>query len=503
MTDQVSVNTDDLSVFLARGSEYRARLERIADGLVDHQASTAAAVGHVPSESWKPPFRALLSTAADNDGFVSEVHRSLLDRHGIVVGDRSPRSWAIGSDPVDRLDRLIDALVGRGFVELDSHGEGAAPGHELGDVVNEIAQLEERFAGLPDALDHVLELVGIDNLEPEREDDRPWYRAIGDGIYRISSLPAGSPTWVRRLATDRDGLAADNVSFLAGLAEAVIEIGLFGHDLNAASPVGPGFWIEYARSGGDTSRHRGIQLVQVAPQLASLGLSVVPGSPQFDEAMAQVERQGTWQAHPGVAFGRTLTDWDTFSADPARWAGRLTPDVVISALTGGGGAMARVRVARRSGSINRRSRRGGLGPSTVESFRVPHGFDYPADFEAFSGELYRGLRRSGYDDVTVVFQGSSVTGRSFRSGQPFDLGRVSDFDVALASPQLLARARAHGLPLRSSGSRTGPLTDADRRALDLEDLSVSLSARAGRQVNFMIYRSVDGATSRLPSIVVR
>lgn len=43
----------------------------------------------------------------------------------------------------------------------------------------------------------------------------------------------------------------------------------------------------------------------------------------------------------------------------------------------------------------------------------------------------------GYGDVEPIFQGSSVTGQSFKAGQAFDAGRVSDFDVALASPELL------------------------------------------------------------------
>jgi len=33
-------------------------------------------------------------------------------------------------------------------------------------------------------------------------------------------------------------------------------------------------------------------------------------------------------------------------------------------------------------------------------------------------------------------QGSSVSGVSFSTGQPFDVGRVSDFDVAISHPEL-------------------------------------------------------------------
>jgi hypothetical protein len=134
--------------------------------------------------------------------------------------------------------------------------------------------------------------------------------------------------------------------------------------------------------------------------------------------------------------------------------------------------------------------------------QIPHGFGSSSDFASFGDDLYAGLRGAGYDDATAIFQGSSVTGQSYRTGAAFDVGRVSDFDVALASPQLLSRADALQIGLRSGGSRTGPLTAAQLERLGLGDLATSLSSSAGRPVNFMIFDSVPGATSRAPSIVV-
>lgn len=133
---------------------------------------------------------------------------------------------------------------------------------------------------------------------------------------------------------------------------------------------------------------------------------------------------------------------------------------------------------------------------------LPRGFGSAADFGSFGDDLNGGLRAAGYDDVTGIFQGSSVTGQSLHTGAAFDVGRVSDFDIALASPQLLSRADALGTGLRSSGSRTGPLTAAQLQRLGLGDLATSLSSSAGRPVNFMIFDSVAGATGRGPSIVV-
>lgn len=79
---------------------------------------------------------------------------------------------------------------------------------------------------------------------------------------------------------------------------------------------------------------------------------------------------------------------------------------------------------------------------------------------------------------------------------------MSDFDVALASPELLQRAQALGIGLRSGGTRTGPLTARDLQALGLKDLASQLSTQAGREVNFMIYDSAATAAGRAPGVVL-
>ena len=133
---------------------------------------------------------------------------------------------------------------------------------------------------------------------------------------------------------------------------------------------------------------------------------------------------------------------------------------------------------------------------------VPLGFDDSVEFLAFGDEISEGLFEAGYDDATAIFQGSSVTGESFRTGAPFDEGRVSDFDIALASPEMLDRAEELGIGLRSGGTRTGPLTEDQMSELGILDLADHLSEEAGREVNFMIFATVEEATGRAPSIVV-
>jgi hypothetical protein len=134
--------------------------------------------------------------------------------------------------------------------------------------------------------------------------------------------------------------------------------------------------------------------------------------------------------------------------------------------------------------------------------RIPLGFKNTDEFAQFGARLKGGLKNAGYEDVQAIFQGSSVTGVKYTTGAPFDVGRVSDFDIALASPTLLQRAKELGVGLRGGGIRTGPLTDKQLEMLGLLDLAEELSRTAGRPVKFMIYESIEAAVKRGPSILV-
>ena len=83
--------------------------------------------------------------------------------------------------------------------------------------------------------------------------------------------------------------------------------------------------------------------------------------------------------------------------------------------------------------------------------------------------------KAGYGNVEPILQGSAVTGKSYRTGQAFDVGRIGDFDIALASPELLRKAESLGVWLRSGVARTGPLSERDLKALGLNDLASQLS----------------------------
>lgn len=128
---------------------------------------------------------------------------------------------------------------------------------------------------------------------------------------------------------------------------------------------------------------------------------------------------------------------------------------------------------------------GALGRGVVRgenagfSGRLPHGFGSQEEFLSFGRDLKTGLRAAGFADAQPVLQGSSVTGHSFGNDIPFDVGRVSDFDIAIASPSALFRAQSVGVQTRSSGVRTGPLTGAQLQRLGLGDLAHTLSRAPG------------------------
>jgi hypothetical protein len=140
----------------------------------------------------------------------------------------------------------------------------------------------------------------------------------------------------------------------------------------------------------------------------------------------------------------------------------------------------------------------GAASVLVHNCDLPAGFAGRDDYNAFVGSLDEGLVGVGLGGTRAAFQGSSVTGVRFRDGTPFNAN--SDYDVALGGEQIFALAKEAGIALRGGASRTGPLKKADLEALGLTNLRAHLSGIAGRDVNFMIYRDIDDAIRRSPSL---
>jgi filamentous hemagglutinin len=132
---------------------------------------------------------------------------------------------------------------------------------------------------------------------------------------------------------------------------------------------------------------------------------------------------------------------------------------------------------------------------------VPYGFHDFAQFQGFATR-FRDRMRELYPDLDMGFQGSSVTGRSAESGAPFDEGRVSDYDIAISGDSVNQAAHENGVPFRGDGVSTGPLNARDRRRLGLSDIVDDASAETGRDVNIMIFRTIEEAAGRKPTIKV-
>jgi len=143
----------------------------------------------------------------------------------------------------------------------------------------------------------------------------------------------------------------------------------------------------------------------------------------------------------------------------------------------------------------------------------PMGFPDRATFDTWAAEVTR-LVREQDPTARVELVGSSITGRRFDrkvtqrpTGAPFDLGRLSDYDVSISSDVLMRKAEAERIRILTEGiPRTDPLG-----APQLDKLELSAAAQAANagiitatgiahDVNFKIYGQ-DGpaeGTLRLP-----
>ncbi len=221
------------------------------------------------------------------------------------------------------------------------------------------------------------------------------------------------------------------------------------------------------------------------------------------------------------------TAWTTGLADPARMAWSLTGSVVTDrsgwshAWAGLPGALWRSvrhpvatvqavvdvpawragRYGEGIGALAGAAIPWGRGRALTVAHEVPLAFESAADFADFGSRLHAGLAAAGHPDAVAIVVGSSVTGRRFLTGAAFDAGRLSDVDVAVASPSLMDRAAGLGVELRSGGARTAPLSAAQVRALGLDEVTSQLSDRAGHPVKLMVYRDPEVALRRSPGVV--
>jgi len=132
---------------------------------------------------------------------------------------------------------------------------------------------------------------------------------------------------------------------------------------------------------------------------------------------------------------------------------------------------------------------------------IPHGFSSLQEYKSFIANLKNGLP----SDTRILFQGSSVTGVSHETGELFDLGRVSDFDIGLVQDDTFIRAldadSSFGFKMKTDPNRIGPLNTDQLNYLGLKNIADQMTTQAGRPVKFMLYDSLSEALRR-PSIYV-
>jgi hypothetical protein len=128
---------------------------------------------------------------------------------------------------------------------------------------------------------------------------------------------------------------------------------------------------------------------------------------------------------------------------------------------------------------------------------IPWGFSNPEHFDQFKQFVKSGIDNTNYKDTKVLLQGSSVKGISYELKIPF--GAHSDLDIALAGRTLFERAQklaSDGLIGPASANPTKfLLKDGDEaiKILGLDSLHNSLRQSAGRNVDFMLFRSEHNA----------
>ncbi len=134
--------------------------------------------------------------------------------------------------------------------------------------------------------------------------------------------------------------------------------------------------------------------------------------------------------------------------------------------------------------------------------KIPLGAKNISILKNFGTTLMDALKKMGIDDAKLYIRGSSVTGISWRTGDLFDLGRVSDWDIAIESPKLLQRAKELKIKLRSGQTRTPsmdlkfPYNKNLLTKMDLLPIAEKLSQQMGREVGFMIYQSEEAIAKR-------
>lgn len=94
-----------------------------------------------------------------------------------------------------------------------------------------------------------------------------------------------------------------------------------------------------------------------------------------------------------------------------------------------------------------------------------------------------------------------MTGKSHKTGKAFDKDRTSDFDIALVNDDLYLQGLEAKFRFKTEPNRMGPLLPKQLDKLGLRGIQKKMIKMSGRDVNFMLFESVEEALRR-PSIMV-
>ncbi|MEQ1712462.1 MAG: hypothetical protein ABL908_13815 [Hyphomicrobium sp.] len=138
----------------------------------------------------------------------------------------------------------------------------------------------------------------------------------------------------------------------------------------------------------------------------------------------------------------------------------------------------------------------------LERGGLPLGFNSREDYAAFGRSARTALNEAGFPEAEPYIRGSAVTGFSYSTGNAFDVGRRSDYDIAIVSPRLFEVMRQSGVRLRSGGGRTEQFNWENAPSPKLAEWLRSVETQYGREASIMIYRSQRDLELRRPYLPI-
>ncbi len=127
--------------------------------------------------------------------------------------------------------------------------------------------------------------------------------------------------------------------------------------------------------------------------------------------------------------------------------------------------------------------------TVIERGGLPLGFNTREEYASFGRSARTALNEAGYPEAVPYMRGSAVTGYSYRTGEAFDVGRRSDYDLAIVSPRLYELMRESGVPVRGKRSRTERIVSEQIPDVGLAKWLRSIERQSGREASIVIYRT--------------